>query len=138
MSISVPGAPALSLATRSQDRALKPGAEIAAPDCVAVALLATCQPPAPRLMTSLAQVTMSKLITDYNALAPMLRDLGFDAIAFSYPQSARLGSSSMAWSDTSDLVRFTPAELIKAFDAVDELRRAGGDAARYRSKGTRE
>jgi MoaA/NifB/PqqE/SkfB family radical SAM enzyme len=73
-------------------------------------------------MTALAQVTMSKLITDYNALAPMLRDLGFDAIAFSYPQSARLGSSSLAWSDSSKLVNFTPAELIQAFDAVDELR----------------
>src|SRR5689334_9052094 len=55
-SISVPGAPAESLATRSHDRASKDGAEICAPGCVAVALLATCQPPAPRPVTSLAPV----------------------------------------------------------------------------------
>src|SRR5437899_344377 len=55
-STSVPGAPAESLATRSQDRASNDGAEICAPDCVAVALLATCQPLAPRSVTSLAPV----------------------------------------------------------------------------------
>src|SRR5215831_5318458 len=55
-SISVPGAPAESLATRSQERASNDGSEICAPGCVAVALLATCQPPAPRSVTSLAPV----------------------------------------------------------------------------------
>src|SRR5437763_13485903 len=55
-SISVPGAPAESLATRSQDRASNDGVEICAPGWVAVALLATCQPPAPRSVTSLAPV----------------------------------------------------------------------------------
>src|SRR5260370_9223166 len=55
-SISVPGAPAPSLPTRSQDLALNPGLEICAPDWVAVALLATRQPCAPRLVTSLAPV----------------------------------------------------------------------------------
>src|SRR5215472_14233814 len=55
-SISVPGAPAESLATRSQERASNDGSEICAPCCVAVALLATCQPPAPRSVTSLAPV----------------------------------------------------------------------------------
>jgi MoaA/NifB/PqqE/SkfB family radical SAM enzyme len=74
-------------------------------------------------MTPLAQVTMSKLIDDYDALAPFLRDLGFRAVAFSYPQRAKLGSSSLAWSADSPLVNFTDAELIAAFDAVDELRR---------------
>jgi hypothetical protein len=44
------------LATRSQERASNDGAEICAPGCVAVALLATCQPPAPRSATSLAPV----------------------------------------------------------------------------------
>src|SRR5579862_8867220 len=53
-SISVPGAPALSLATRSQELASNPGVEIRAPDWVAVALLATRQPDAPRLETLLA------------------------------------------------------------------------------------
>src|SRR5215469_17034292 len=56
-STSVPGAPASSLVTGSQERALKPGSEIAAPDWVAVALLATRQPPVPRLTRSLAPVS---------------------------------------------------------------------------------
>ena len=73
-------------------------------------------------MTALAQVTMSKLIGDYRALVPLLRDLGFSAVAFSYPQQARLGSSSLAWSSDSRLVNFESTELIEAFDAVDDLR----------------
>jgi hypothetical protein len=73
-------------------------------------------------ITPLAQVTMSKLINDYRALVPLLRDLGFVAVAFSYPQRARLGSSSLAWSADSHLVNFTKPELIAAFDAVDGLR----------------
>jgi len=75
-------------------------------------------------MTALAQVTMSKLIRDYRALAPRLRDLGFAAVSFSYPQRGRLGSSSLAWSNDSRLVKFTDTELIAAFDAVDDLRSA--------------
>jgi MoaA/NifB/PqqE/SkfB family radical SAM enzyme len=74
-------------------------------------------------MTPLAQVTMSKLISDYRALVPLLRELGFVAVAFSYPQRARLGSSSLAWSADSRLVNFTTPELTEAFDAIDDLRR---------------
>src|SRR5262249_17986360 len=44
--------------TRSQERASNDGVEICAPVCVAVALLATCQPPAPRSVTSLAPVPL--------------------------------------------------------------------------------
>ena len=55
-------------------------------------------------MKPLAQVTMSKLISDYSELIPMLQELGFAAVAFSYPQGRRLGSTSMAWSDDSRLV----------------------------------
>jgi hypothetical protein len=73
-------------------------------------------------MTALAQVTMSKLIGDYRALVPLLRDLGFSAVAFSYPQQARLGSSPLAWSSDSRLVNFKSTELVEAFDAVDDLR----------------
>src|SRR5256885_2708973 len=51
-------------------------------------------------MTALAQVTMSKLIGNYRELAPALREMGFSAVAFSYPQRRRLGSSSLAWSDS--------------------------------------
>jgi MoaA/NifB/PqqE/SkfB family radical SAM enzyme len=73
-------------------------------------------------MTALAQVTMNKLIDDYRSLVPLLQQLGFEAVAFSYPQRTRLGSSSLAWSADSELVRFTDAELVHAFEQVDDLR----------------
>jgi MoaA/NifB/PqqE/SkfB family radical SAM enzyme len=73
-------------------------------------------------MTALAQVTMSKLIGDYRALVPLLQQLGFEGVAFSYPQRSRLGSSSLAWSADSDLMKFTDSELVHAFEAVDDLR----------------
>lgn len=73
-------------------------------------------------MTALAQVTMSKLIDDYAALVPFLQDLGFEAVAFSYPQRTRLGSSSLAWSADSSLMKFSDAELVHAFEEVDQLR----------------
>ena len=55
-STSVPGAPAPSLRTRSQELASNDGAEICDPGAVAVRLLATRQPLAPRLAISLAPV----------------------------------------------------------------------------------
>jgi MoaA/NifB/PqqE/SkfB family radical SAM enzyme len=73
-------------------------------------------------MTPIAQVTVSKLIEDYRTLVPLLRDLGFRAVAFSYPQNVRLGSSSLAWSADSRLVNFTKHELAAAFDGIDDLR----------------
>src|SRR5258707_3940924 len=53
-SISVPGAPASSLATGSQVLVLNPGVEICAPVWVATALLCTSHPPEPRFDMSLA------------------------------------------------------------------------------------
>jgi MoaA/NifB/PqqE/SkfB family radical SAM enzyme len=73
-------------------------------------------------MTAIAQVTMSKLIRDYAALVPMLQGLGLHAVAFSYPQRARLGSSSLAWSATSRLVSFSEPELADAFHRANQLR----------------
>ena len=73
-------------------------------------------------LTPLAQVTMSKLLRDYRDLAPFLCELGFAAVAFSYPQRQRLGSSSLAWSNTSPLMSFTDAELLAAFDSIEALR----------------
>jgi len=73
-------------------------------------------------MTPLAQVTMSKLISDYADLAPLLRSMGFSAVAFSYPQRARLGSTSLALSDDSQLMNFTTTELSAAFDSIGDLR----------------
>jgi MoaA/NifB/PqqE/SkfB family radical SAM enzyme len=74
-------------------------------------------------MTATAQVTMSKLIRDYRSLVPMLRDYGFNAVTFSYPQQTRLGSTTLAWSDDSGLVKFGSQELVDAFDAVEQVRR---------------
>lgn len=73
-------------------------------------------------MTAVAQVTMSKLISDYQSLISLLQELGFSAVAFSYPQRARLGSSSLAWSDSSSLVNFTNDELTETFDRINDLR----------------
>jgi hypothetical protein len=73
-------------------------------------------------MTPFAQVTMSKLVSDYQALVPMLHDYGFAAVAFSYPQQAKLGSTTLAWSDESSLVQFNSQDLVAAFDAIDRLR----------------
>jgi MoaA/NifB/PqqE/SkfB family radical SAM enzyme len=73
-------------------------------------------------ITPFAQVTMNKLIRDYRDLVPMLRDYGFAAVAFSYPQQQRLGSTTLAWSDDSSLVKFSPDELVSAFEDVDALR----------------
>lgn len=69
------------------------------------------------------QVTMNRLIRDYQALISLVRELGFSAVAFSYPQRARLGSSSLAWSDSSSLVNFTNDELADTFDRINSLRR---------------
>src|SRR6516164_10844024 len=55
-STSVPGAPASSLRTRSQELASNDGAEICDPGAVAVALLATRQPLVPRSARLLAPV----------------------------------------------------------------------------------
>ena len=74
-------------------------------------------------MTAIAQVTMSKLIHEYRELVPMLEYLGISAVAFSYPQRTRLGSSSLAWSEDSKLVNFEDQELVQAFEAVDRLRK---------------
>jgi MoaA/NifB/PqqE/SkfB family radical SAM enzyme len=72
-------------------------------------------------MLPMAQVTMSRLVSDYDALVPLLRDLGFAGVSFSYPQKVALGSTSLAWSSESKLVNFSDAELIAAFEAVKAL-----------------
>jgi MoaA/NifB/PqqE/SkfB family radical SAM enzyme len=74
-------------------------------------------------ITPIAQVAMSKLIRNYRDLVPLLRELGFSAVTFSYAQRARLGSSSLAWSADSKLVNFSDVELGHAFDGINELRK---------------
>src|SRR5436190_1278472 len=69
-------------------------------------------------MKSVASVTINKLIGDFRALPPFLRDLGFDTVTFSYPKRARLGTSSLVYSETSSLIDYTPDELAAAFAEV--------------------
>ncbi|MCO6415740.1 radical SAM protein [Siccirubricoccus sp. KC 17139] len=75
-----------------------------------------------RGVTVIASVAMTRLVTDYAALARFVKSLGFSAITFSYPRKAALGSSSLVWSEDSELVDMTPAEILAAFDAAEGAR----------------
>jgi MoaA/NifB/PqqE/SkfB family radical SAM enzyme len=77
---------------------------------------------AERGVTAIASVAMSRLITDYPALARFLRGLGFAAVTFSYPRKAPRGSTSLVWSEDTDLMDFSAAELLAAFEAADAIR----------------
>src|SRR2546421_3938191 len=70
--ISVPGASAPSLTTLSQPAVEKPGVEIWAPPCVAVALVRTFQPAVPRLTTALDPVGAAEPDTEPAADGPAL------------------------------------------------------------------
>jgi MoaA/NifB/PqqE/SkfB family radical SAM enzyme len=75
-----------------------------------------------RGVTPIASVAMTRLVTDYEALARFLVELGFAAVTFSYPRRAQLASSSLAWSEESDLVDMTREETLAAFDGVERAR----------------
>jgi MoaA/NifB/PqqE/SkfB family radical SAM enzyme len=70
-------------------------------------------------MIATASVTLSRLL-DLDALPPFLDELGFKAVTFSYPLT-NLNSSFLGYRD-SDLVEFTPEELIALFDKVKALK----------------
>ncbi|OPY63221.1 MAG: Cyclic pyranopterin monophosphate synthase [Syntrophorhabdaceae bacterium PtaU1.Bin034] len=70
-------------------------------------------------LRSTASVTMSRLL-NYDALPPFLEQLGFSSVSFSYPVT-RLDSSYLSFSD-SDLVTYSPLELIEAFERVERLK----------------
>ena len=67
-----------------------------------------------------ASVTLSRLVTDFDALAGFLRELGFTCVTFSYPLTD-LPSSFLGYANTP-LVRFTTDELAARFEAVKRLR----------------
>ena len=73
-----------------------------------------------RLMR-LACVTVNRLV-DYDRLPDLLRRLGFDAVTFSYPRHERLGSSSLVYSEKSELVAFERDELLRALDAIAAMK----------------
>ena len=73
---------------------------------------------------SVASVTASKLIDDYQKLPQFLVSLGFDRCTFSYPLSIKdpLESSYLSFSD-SGLVDYTTDELITVFEKLAELKK---------------
>ena len=56
-------------------------------------------------------------------IAGYLRRLGFDAVAFSYPQREPFGSSSLVYSADSSLVDLGRDELLAALEAIRRLRK---------------
>jgi len=68
-----------------------------------------------------ASVTVNRLVC-YDELPDMLRRLGFDDVAFSYPRREPLGSSSLVYGE-SDLVDLGRDELLAAIDAIGRVRK---------------
>jgi MoaA/NifB/PqqE/SkfB family radical SAM enzyme len=69
---------------------------------------------------TVASVTVNRLV-NFDRLPELLRWLGFEAVSFSYPRVAPLGSSSMVFGSSSALVRFEPDELIEAFEKIKSM-----------------
>lgn len=69
-----------------------------------------------------ASVTISRLVArDLESLPAFLRSIGFESVTFSYPLRS-LGSSYLSFSDDG-LVDFREDELLRAFDAVQRMRK---------------
>ena len=71
---------------------------------------------------TMACVTVSRLV-QFDALPELLQRLGFDAVVFSWPRRAPLGSSSMVFNPDSALLNFTQEELVQAVESVKLLRK---------------
>jgi MoaA/NifB/PqqE/SkfB family radical SAM enzyme len=68
-----------------------------------------------------ASVTISHLVTDYDALAEFLRELGFRTVTFSYPLT-KLPSSYLGYR-SAPIVEFTADELHGHFESIKQLKR---------------
>jgi len=73
-------------------------------------------------ITAIAVVTVNRLV-DYDALPELLRGLGFDAATFSYPRREPLGSSSLVYSQDSELVNLDARELVDALEGIKRVKR---------------
>jgi hypothetical protein len=60
-----------------------------------------------------ASVTVNRLV-NYEELPDTLRQLGFEAVGFSYPRRAPLGSTSLVYDGDSHLVDLDRDELLDA------------------------
>jgi MoaA/NifB/PqqE/SkfB family radical SAM enzyme len=71
---------------------------------------------------TIASVTVNRLV-HYEALPPLLEDLGFDAVGFSCPRQVALGSSSMVYNPNSKLVDLNADEIVQALEAIKLLKK---------------
>lgn len=71
---------------------------------------------------TIASVTVSRLVK-YEALPDLLNELGFDAVGFSCPRRAPLGSSSMVFNPDSTLINFQTRELVHALETIKSLKK---------------
>jgi MoaA/NifB/PqqE/SkfB family radical SAM enzyme len=69
-----------------------------------------------------ASVTVSRLVR-YDALPDALEDLGFDAVAFSYPRREALGPNAFAFDESSKLIDMGRDELLDALREIENLKR---------------
>lgn len=87
----------------------------------------------PRIMQSIAEartlgvpvwasVTVNRLL-NIEALPNALAALGFDAVVFSYPRRDPFGSTSLAYGEDSELIDYTPDELLAALSEIQRLKK---------------
>jgi len=69
-----------------------------------------------------ACVTVTRLV-NYETLPQALEKLGFDAVTFSYPRRERFGSSSLVYSEDSELMNQRPEEVLAALDSIKRLKK---------------
>ena len=68
-----------------------------------------------------ASVTVNRLV-NYEELPDTLRQLGFEAVGFSYPRRGALGSTSLVYDSDSPLVDLDRDELLDAVATIDRLK----------------
>jgi MoaA/NifB/PqqE/SkfB family radical SAM enzyme len=69
-----------------------------------------------------ASVTVSRLVR-YDELPDTLRQLGFDAVSFSYPRREPFGSTSLVYGSDSPLVDLSREELLEALEAIARVKK---------------
>jgi len=69
-----------------------------------------------------ACVTVTRLV-NYEALPEALERLGFDAVTFSYPRRERFGSSSLVYSEDSELMEQSSEEILSALESIKRLKK---------------
>jgi MoaA/NifB/PqqE/SkfB family radical SAM enzyme len=69
-----------------------------------------------------ATVTVNRLVR-YDMLPEALAQLGFDAVAFSYPRRAPFGSTSLVYEEDSKLIDLDAAELLDVLREIARMKR---------------